>query len=133
MMAGVVGSAAATESLLQYHADVERCDDNNNRALILAAGAGKDECVRLLLAYGADIRPENLYGKDAFQMARFKARVGCIRLMQAAWNRYRDDLGDMMVEGAAEEDRRKVCGGAVVVVQVACLLLIVPVRERGRD
>ncbi len=52
---------------------------------------GVPQCVRLLLAYGADIRPENDFGKDAFQTAMYKQRIGCIRLLQAAWNNYRWD------------------------------------------
>ncbi len=34
------------------------------------------QCVRLLLAYGADIRPENYWGKDAFTTAMYKQRIG---------------------------------------------------------
>jgi hypothetical protein len=32
--------------------------------------------VRLLLGYGADIRPENYFGKDAFAAAMYRQRIG---------------------------------------------------------
>jgi hypothetical protein len=46
MIACSIGSEQSTEALLQCGADYERCNFNNERALMIAAGNGRDEvCV----------------------------------------------------------------------------------------
>jgi hypothetical protein len=93
---------------------------------VVDQGNGHDEVVRLLLAYDADIRPENLFGKTAFDNAMYKQRVGCIRILLVAKNQY-DAACSRLHRGALE--LRCCCGCEWCCALMVCATLQLPRRS----
>lgn len=62
----------------------------------------------LFVCAGADITPENYFGRTALQTAMHKGRIGAIRLLLTATNRRRDKMGDDMIDAIRRQDRHTV-------------------------
>jgi ankyrin repeat protein len=88
--------AAFVEWLLSEHADARAtlgwADKWGRTALHLAAGWGTSAVACVLLAHGADLTCENLYGKTPAQIARILAGVSTAKLLEAAERVYTTHL-----------------------------------------
>lgn len=58
--------------LLEHKSPVDPLDDTELTPLILAASAGKENIVRILIGAGADINHQNTQGHSALQYASSK-------------------------------------------------------------
>lgn len=93
------GHCAAARELLKFGARVDLCDFENWTPLYHAFSNGREDCVRLLLAYGADhlslsareFLPDAHGGASSEQAARMKGREKCCEILRQ-WPAKRNQL-----------------------------------------
>jgi len=61
---------------------VDALDKNKNTALHYAAGYGREECVGLLLKYGAAVTLQNLDGKTPIEVAKLNEQKEVLKLLE---------------------------------------------------
>ena len=71
-------------SLCDWHAALEERDAYGRTALHLASDYGRTDCVRELIARGADVNAAENYGKTPIMEASWSDNVDTVRLLLAA-------------------------------------------------
>jgi len=72
---------AQAEGLLKKHPSLKLRDKQGNTALMLAAGNGREDCARTLLARGLDVNRKNRHGDTALFLAAMKGHVDLVKLL----------------------------------------------------
>lgn len=75
-----MGSRGLPQQTLHVMPDVDSTDPDGNTALMLAAKNGWPECVKVLLAAGAEHRRKNNSGQNAYDLARIESELASVSL-----------------------------------------------------
>lgn len=85
--AATSGSLPIVRHLLEHSAYIDAESPNKTTPLMMAARAGHEKIVRLLLEEGADVLLKNELGLDAVDFARSQERTVIVRLLERWQNR----------------------------------------------
>ena len=132
MIAIKKGYLNSTVSLAAAGADPNICHhETGNTALHLAAEAGNETLVKLLLVFGADLKPKNKAGKTPLSLTHSSSgrdEAKCVKALEeiAAYEEKKSKLSNSFQPGSVPEDSTFLLGmdGGGVRGLITCQTLI---------